>query len=190
MANFSQLMPKRPIAWSSWNYITETAKAGGTVSSVCLTYWMNFLQHIPTETFGHVLVTLNPIHPPDPDTVQGSWTYHHPLYNAAAIHAQSILPKIQNTRGISYAGAWTKYGFHEDGFSSGVKVAKEHLGAKLPFEFVDSTFSRGRRPVLGWKDYVVRVLIRLVQVLVLLIGIGVDMIWSKHGKSTISSKQE
>lgn len=49
-------------------------------------------------------------------------------------------------------------------------MAIEHLGAKLPFDFVDSTFSRGRRPVLGWKDYVVRLLIRLVQLWVLIAG--------------------
>ncbi|MCJ1381546.1 hypothetical protein MMC17_004657 [Xylographa soralifera] len=177
------LMPKRSVAWSSWNYITESSSSGDSISSVCLTYWMNLLQHIPTAIFGDVLVTLNPIHPPDPELIQGSWTYEHPLYNAAAIRAQSLLPTIQNTRGISYAGAWTKYGFHEDGFSSGLKVAMEHLGATLPFEFVDSTFSRGRRPVLGWKDYVVRILIRLVQILILLVGFGFNRIWpGKPGK--------
>ena len=131
---------------------------------------MNLLQHIPTSTFGDVLVTLNPIHPPDPAKVQGTWTYHHPLYNSAAIRSQRLLPHIQNKKGITYAGAWTKYGFHEDGFSSGLKVAMDHLGAKIPFEFVDSTFSRGRRPVLGWKDYVVRLMIMLIQASVALVG--------------------
>ncbi|MCJ1476494.1 hypothetical protein MMC13_005160 [Lambiella insularis] len=175
------LMPKRPIAWSSWNYMTESSSTGKSISSVCLTYCMNILQHIPTETFGNVLVTLNPIHPPKPELVQGSWTYEHPLYNAAAIRAQSLLPRIQNTRGISYAGAWTKYGFHEDGLSSGLKVAMEHLGATLPFEFVDSTFSRGRKPVLGGRDYAVRIFVRLVQILVLLIGLGVNRVWPGRG---------
>ena len=158
-------MPKRKIAWSSWNYMTTSSE--DSVSSVCLTYWMNLLQHIPTEKFGDVLATLNPLHPPNPDLVQGQWTYHHPLYNPTSIRSQSLLPRIQNTRGISYAGAWTKYGFHEDGFSSGLKVAMEHLGAKLPFDFVDSTFSRGRRPVLGWRDYLVRILISLVQIVII-----------------------
>lgn len=176
MLIYLKLMPRRPIAWSSWNYMTESSSTGQSISSVCLTYCMNILQHIPTETFGNVLVTLNPIHPPKPELVQGSWTYEHPLYNAAAIRSQSLLPRIQNTRGISYAGAWTKYGFHEDGFSSGLKVAVEHLGATLPFEFVDSTFSRGRRPVLEWRDYMVRIFVRLVQILVLLIRLGVHWI--------------
>ena len=156
------LMPKRRLAWSSWNYVT-TSPSSGIQPSVCLTYCMNILQHIPSQTYGNVLVTLNPLHPPAKHLTQGEWTYHHPLYNAAAIRSQEMLPSIQNTRGISYAGAWTKYGFHEDGFSSGLKVVVEHLGADLPFEFVDSTFSRGRRPNLGWADHTLRVIIWLVQ---------------------------
>ena len=167
-------MPARPIAWSSWNYITTSPKPNST-PQVCLTYWMNLLQNIPQETYGPVLLTLNSLHRPNPKLIQGSWTYHHPQYNTAAIRAQQQLPKIQNTRGISYAGAWTKYGFHEDGFSSGLKVAVEHLGAKLPFEFVDSTFSRGRSPVLGVQDHTLRVIIRLIQVFIALIGMVLRM---------------
>ncbi|KAL8667058.1 MAG: hypothetical protein Q9202_000980 [Teloschistes flavicans] len=159
------LMPQRKIAWSSWNYITRTpSSSSSTPSSVCLTYNMNILQHIPRSVYGDVLVTLNPLHPPAPHLTQGTWTYHHPQYNSEAIRCQKMLPSIQNTRGISYCGAWTKYGFHEDGFSSGLKVAVEHLGARLPFEFTDSTFSRGRRPVLGWRDHIVRILVIVVQI--------------------------
>jgi len=76
------------------------------------------------------------------------------------------LRSIQNKRGISYAGAWTKYGFHEDGFSSGLLVAQEHLGAKLPFEFKDSTYSRGKRPKLGLADLFLRLVILIIQVFV------------------------
>ena len=149
---------------------------------------MNTLQHIPTSKFGDVLVTLNPLHPPDPSLTQGSWTYHHPLYNAEAIRSQKMLPKIQNRRGISYAGAWTKYGFHEDGFSSGLKVAVEHLGAELPFEFVDSTFSRGRNPVLGWKDYVVRIFVYVVQLFIWLLGFTVGRFWKRDERSGMAKK--
>ena len=158
-------MPKRRIAWSSWNYITQTPdKPSGSsnIAKVCLTYWMNSLQHIPEKPFGNVLVTLNPLSPPDPRLIQGIWEYSHPLYNEAAIRGQQLLPKIQNTRGISYCGAWTKYGFHEDGFSSGLSVALNHLDAKLPFKFVDSTFSRGRNPVLTTKNHLIRMAILLI----------------------------
>jgi predicted NAD/FAD-binding protein len=167
--NDLSLMPQKREAWSSWNYITESSVTGGNVDQVCLTYNMNILQHIPVETFGHVLVTLNPLHLPDPDRVQGRYTYSHPLYNAASIRSQSLLPRIQNTRGISYCGAWTKYGFHEDGFSSGIKVAQDHLGAILPFKFKDSTFSRGKRPVLRLRDIVLRLILVIMQMFIELI---------------------
>ena len=175
------LMPQKEITWSSWNYITQLPNAGNN-PTVCLTYWMNLLQHIPSSKFGPVLVTLNPLHRPDPALSQGEWTYHHPLYNGAAVRSQSLLPRIQNTRGISYAGAWTKYGFHEDGFSSGLKVAVEHLGAKLPFEFVDSTFSRGRRPRIGWVDLGLRMVIRWIQGCILFLGLGMAVLGIKDGQ--------
>ncbi|EKD15304.1 uncharacterized protein L3040_001672 [Drepanopeziza brunnea f. sp. 'multigermtubi'] len=157
------LMPRSRKAWSSWNYITKSSPTGANVDQVCLTYNMNILQHIEPAVFGNVLVTLNPLHLPPPETVQGRYTYTHPLYNAAAIHSQSLLPRIQNTRGISYCGAWTKYGFHEDGFSSGLQAAQDHLGARLPFRFKDSTFSRGRKPELGIADQALRLAIMAVQ---------------------------
>ncbi|KAL9001313.1 MAG: hypothetical protein Q9169_000204 [Polycauliona sp. 2 TL-2023] len=178
------LMPKREVAWSSWNYITRTPTASSDVSSVCLTYNMNILQHIPKSKYGDVLVTLNPLWAPEPELTQGVWTYHHPQYNSEAIRCQKMLPTIQNTRGISYCGAWTKYGFHEDGFSSGLKVAMEHLGAKVPFDFTDSTFSRGRRPVLGWKDYLVRIGVLLIQILL----VSLDLIVGWTGTVVKSQK--
>ncbi|KAL6249763.1 hypothetical protein RBB50_003618 [Rhinocladiella similis] len=166
------LMPKRRVAWSAWNYITESPfppTSSQNISKVCLTYWMNLLQHIPEDKYGPVLVTLNPLNMPDPRLAQGIWEYSHPLYNATAIKSQKLLPSIQNTRNISYCGAWTKYGFHEDGFSSGLSVAVNHLGAQLPFEFVDSTFSRGTRPIVTWKNHISRSLILSVQIAMLLV---------------------
>lgn len=175
------LMPRRRIAWSSWNYITESpfppSSTTTNVSKVCLTYSTNILQHIPESEFGPVLVTLNPLSPPDPRLVQGIWEYSHPMYNAAAIRSQAMLPKIQNTRGISYCGAWTKYGFHEDGFSSGLSAAVNHLGAKLPFEFVDSTFSRGRYPTLTSKNHLLRLVIQVMQLLIVASSILADILW-------------
>ena len=166
------LMPRRRVAWSSWNYITESPfppTGQGNISKVCLTYWMNLLQHIPEKKYGPILVTLNPLHMPDPRLAQGIWEYSHPLYNSAAIRSQKLLPKIQDTRGISYCGAWTKYGFHEDGFSSGLAAAMNHLGAKLPFKFVDSTFSRGRRPVLTLKNHLTRLCILAIHIVILFV---------------------
>lgn len=170
------LMPKRRDVWTSWNYLVNSNPSEpSSTAGVSLTYCMNILQHYPEETYGPVLVTMNPDHSPDPELTQGKFIYRHPLYTIEAVQAQKELEKIQNVRGVSYCGAWTKYGFHEDGFSSGLKVAKEHLNAKLPFDFVDSTFSRGHRPILIWKDYLLRLIllsalvwIRLVDAIVAL----------------------
>ncbi|CZR57388.1 uncharacterized protein PAC_07277 [Phialocephala subalpina] len=159
-------MPQRRNAWSSWNYMTLSPESEAFTDMVSLTYNMNTLQHIPENKFGHILVTLNPLYQPDPVLTQGRFLYLHPLYTPKAVQAQKQLRHIQNKRGISYAGAWTNYGFHEDGFSSGLQAAQDHLGAKLPFDFVDSTLSRGKKPKLSIVDYFVRLVIILIQVLV------------------------
>ena len=155
------LMPQAHAAWSAWNYLTTTASS--QVDKVSLTYCMNILQHLPFSRWGPVLVTMNPPTPPPAETIQAQFTYDHPLYTTSAIRSQKLLPKIQNSRGISYCGAWTKYGFHEDGFSSGLRVATEHLGAELPFEFVDATFMRGKKQVVGRKQKVARTLVLFIQ---------------------------
>ncbi|KAM0555999.1 hypothetical protein ACHAPJ_005980 [Fusarium lateritium] len=173
------MMPRRKKAWSSWNYLTLSSPPSrkANVNQVSLTYNMNILQHIPRNTFGDVLVTLNPLQRPKPGKTQGRYFYSQPLYTPSAIRAQKLLKHIQNTRGISYAGAWTKYGFHEDGFSSGLQVAQDHLGAKLPFQFTDSTYSRGKQPSLGLIDHLLRLVVLVIQVFIVqilerLVGTG------------------
>jgi predicted NAD/FAD-binding protein len=41
-----------------------------------------------------------------------------------AIQAQKELPLIQGSSSIWYCGAWTGFGFHEDGLRSGELVAE------------------------------------------------------------------
>jgi predicted NAD/FAD-binding protein len=178
-------MPRSRKAWSSWNSLTHSSPGSstGNIDQVSLTLNMNILQHIPEDVFGNILVTINPLHDPDPKAVQGRFDYRHPLYNSSTIRAQQRLARIQNTRGISYAGAWTKYGLHEDGFSSGLYAAQEHLGAKLPFRFKDSTFSQGKKPELGLADLVLRLLILVVQVFFIeVIDRAVESYWAKTSR--------
>lgn len=156
-------MPKRRDVWTSWNYlVSSTPSKMSHPAGVSLTYCMNILQHLSEEMFGPILVTMNPDREPDPALTQGKYVRRHPLYTVESVEAQKKLETIQNTRGVSYCGAWTKYGFHEDGFSSGIRVATEHLGGKLPFDFVDSTYSRGHAPELCYKDYLLRVVLLTV----------------------------
>ena len=50
-----------------------------------------------------------------------------------AIEAQKSLPLIQGRGGVYFAGAWTRYGFHEDGLLSAVRIG-DLLGIKPPWE--------------------------------------------------------
>lgn len=127
------LMPKRKRAWAAWNYLRASNAANEP--EVAVTYWMNLLQGIDKK---HPLfVTLNPPHEPKSGTVFGEWSYDHPQFDAAALVAQRQLPSIQGHGNVWFAGAWTGFGFHEDGLRSGLEVALR-LGAHLPFPIADA----------------------------------------------------
>jgi predicted NAD/FAD-binding protein len=124
-----RLMPKRRRAWASWNFLRwrreETAD-----NDVAVTYWMNRLQGIDDDK--PLFVSLNPPFEPDPALTFGKYICEHPQYDAAAFAAQKRLNEIQGHRHTWFCGAWTGYGFHEDGLRSGLAVA-EALGANVPW---------------------------------------------------------
>ncbi len=122
-------MQKRKHAWSSWVYLSEQRKDQNP--NVSLSYWMNNLQ--PLETKTPVIVTLNPGRKPDASLVQDSYQFEHPVFDEAAIVAQSRIEEINGTDNIYYCGAWQRNGFHEDGLWSAVRVA-EKLGATIPWK--------------------------------------------------------
>ncbi len=121
-------MPRNRKAWSSWNYLREGASAD---VEVCVTYWMNKLQHIPGET--DYFVTLNPITIPDERKIIRSFLYHHPLFDRDAIAAQRMLWNIQGKRNIWFCGSYFGHGFHEDGLQSGLCVAEALGGVRRPW---------------------------------------------------------
>lgn len=120
----ASLMPKNKSCWASWIYLSETKISDAP--SVSLTYWMNNLQNLPAET--PLFVTLNPGRAPQAGLVHDRHKFSHPVFNCAAVTAQSRLTDIQGKNRSHFCGAWTRYGFHEDGLMSGVAVAKD-LGA-------------------------------------------------------------
>jgi hypothetical protein len=124
-----RLMPKRRRAWASWNFL-RWQREGATVNDVAVTYWMNELQGIDDDK--PLFVSLNPPFAPDPALTFGKYMCDHPQYNAAAFAAQKRLGEIQGDRHTWFCGAWTGYGFHEDGVRSGLAVA-EALGATVPW---------------------------------------------------------
>ncbi|BBK38023.1 NAD/FAD-binding protein [Allostella sp. ATCC 35155] len=120
----ARLMPRRRSVWSSWNYLAERDADGER--DVAVTYWMNRLQSLDPQV--PLFLSLNPVTEPDPATVHGSFQYAHPIFDQPVIAAQAALPQIQGRRRTWYCGAWTGYGFHEDGLKSGLAVAAR-LGA-------------------------------------------------------------
>ena len=98
---------------------------------MCLHYWINQLQPLPWKT--PVIVSLNPSREPDPAKVLRSFEVHHPVFDHAAIDAQARLPEFQGHSRVWFCGAWTRYGFHEDGLMSGLAVAdalREQIAAQ------------------------------------------------------------
>lgn len=123
------LLPRNRRVWSSWNYMAGVGAPDSRPVSV--SYLMNRLQPLPFEQ--PVVVSLNPFIEPDPARVIARIDYAHPLFDGPAIDAQARLPEIQGRDRLWYCGAWTGYGFHEDGLASAVRVAR-HLGADIPWQ--------------------------------------------------------
>jgi len=113
----ARLMPVLRRVWSSWNYISD----GAPTPSVSVTYLLNKLQPLPFKT--PLLLSLNPTTEPQADSVIAEFDYTHPVFDRKAIEAQQRLPGVQGRRNVWFAGAWTGYGFHEDGLKSGLAVS-------------------------------------------------------------------
>ncbi|AVF40852.1 NAD(P)/FAD-dependent oxidoreductase [Pandoraea apista] len=116
-------LPRRRRVWSAWNYVSRGGRIADTQRPVCVSYLINQLQALPFAS--PVIVTLNPVEEPAPHTVLGRYAYDHPLLDLAAVDAQSHLPELQGQRRTWFAGAWTGYGFHEDGLKSALRVAAD-----------------------------------------------------------------
>jgi predicted NAD/FAD-binding protein len=122
------VLPQRPSAWAAWNY-ERAAAADEESARVCLHYLINRLQPLPFQQ--PVIVSLNPLNDIRPDATLARIACAHPVFDAAAIRAQRQVPQLQGRGGVWFCGAWTGYGFHEDGLRSGQMVA-EHLLARSP----------------------------------------------------------
>ena len=124
----TSVLPQRRAAWAAWNYERAQQKSRES-ARVCLHYLINQLQPVPFAQ--PVVVSLNPVRDIAPEHVIGSYEYAHPVFDMAAIRAQQQVGKLQGQQHTWFCGAWTGYGFHEDGLKSGLAVA-EQLRAALP----------------------------------------------------------
>jgi len=115
-------LPKRRRAWCSWNYVE---REGDDASQVSVSYWMNRLQNLQTDT--NYIVTLNPSIEPHPDLVYRSQRYQHPIFTADTWVAQQSLWTLQGHNRTWFCGSYFGSGFHEDAIQAGLAVA-EQLG--------------------------------------------------------------
>jgi predicted NAD/FAD-binding protein len=121
-------MPRRRRLWSSWNYLKQRK---GAENDLCVTYWMNRLQNLQSDT--NLFVTLNPYAEIHPKAVEAAFDYQHPTFDNATLDAQKNLWAIQGTRRTWYCGSYFGYGFHEDGAQSGLAVAERLGGMNRPW---------------------------------------------------------
>lgn len=121
------MMPRKKLAWSSWNYRIEEQDGVAVPSTI---YWMNRLQNVSDKR--QYFVSINPHRGLDQRKVLRTLDYEHPLFDLPAIRAQEKLMTL-NARGpVYFCGSYFKYGFHEDAFSSAVQLCA-HLKRRNPW---------------------------------------------------------
>jgi predicted NAD/FAD-binding protein len=128
----TRVMPRRARAWAAWNVHVAPRRAGDDAGSpVRVTYWMNRLQPLGAGT-PDLFVTLNRTAEIDLRKVLFRATYTHPIFDPAAIAAQRRYEEIDGVGGVHYAGAYWRYGFHEDGAWSAVRcLARLGIGSAV-----------------------------------------------------------
>jgi uncharacterized protein len=117
------VLPARLRERASWNF--RLAGCDARDERVQVSYWMNRLQHHPTDH--PLVVTLNGGANVDQGSVIAEMDYTHPLFTPASVAAQRHLATIRSERTV-FAGAYHGWGFHEDGCRAGAAAA-EWFGA-------------------------------------------------------------
>eukprot|EP00127_Corallochytrium_limacisporum_P002581 Clim_evm17s134 gene=Clim_evmTU17s134 len=118
-------MPRDRQCWSSWNFMGTEEE-----SKPFVTYWLNRLQNldISREDYKPVLVTLNP--PAEPEDVLDLWVTGHPTPTVDSARAQIEARELQGINGIFFGGAYSRFGFHQDGYLAGREMAERLIDAK------------------------------------------------------------
>jgi predicted NAD/FAD-binding protein len=123
-----RLLPRRKAAWAAWNFHAPRPELSD--EPVSLTYLINKLQPLPFAR--PVMVTMNPVEEPREGTVLQRIEYHHPVFLEGSDEAKRRVGSLQGRARTWFCGAWTRYGFHEDGLLSAVNVARQ-MGVAIPW---------------------------------------------------------
>lgn len=135
------LMPKRKVAWASWNGIGKsenlpvlhTVDENEPKDAFYVTYWLNSLQNL--ETSQDIFVSLDPHDEPDLALTHHRLILEHPQFTFQTLQARkTIQERYQGQKGLWFCGAWENYGFHEDGCVSGFNIAVRMSGVPLPWD--------------------------------------------------------
>ncbi len=118
------MLPRRRRAWASWNYHLLSEPTGMTT----VTYHMNRLQALDADR--EFCVTLNRSEAIDPGKVLRTIEYAHPVFTPEGARAQARHEEISGRNRTHYCGAYWRWGFHEDGVVSALRVG-ERFGAGL-----------------------------------------------------------
>lgn len=114
------LFPNKDI-YAAWNY--KTSKHS---KDVTLSYWINRLQNLVCSK--EYFVSLNETH--EIKEVIENIKYSHPQFTLNAIKMQQRRDQINGVNNTFYAGAYWRYGFHEDGLWS-ANTLSQKLGCQL-----------------------------------------------------------
>ncbi|WP_299749280.1 FAD-dependent oxidoreductase [uncultured Tateyamaria sp.] len=116
------IMPRHPQVWSSWVYTEDKNVHSDRID---LTYWINSLQPIPMDDMH--FVTLNTKRTIREELIYDQTVLRHPVYDLAALAAQDQVRAMNGANNTWYCGAWMRHGFHEDGLTAGLDVARALL---------------------------------------------------------------
>ncbi|PKX92700.1 uncharacterized protein P174DRAFT_421749 [Aspergillus novofumigatus IBT 16806] len=186
--DFDQSWPASSFIVTSWDRSNKDRPgdpSDNITPRTCLTCVMNDGQNMPIQHFGPVLITLDPFAPPHPLLVAGVWEFTDLEISTDTLQALRSLPAIQNKRGLSFCLSWTGRGFLEDAVTSGLTVAVERLGAKVPFAFehhpdlLDATDLPQLHLTLT--DHLIRTLLSLLRFYVLVIQISLILLGALRG---------
>ncbi|MBD1149854.1 NAD(P)-binding protein [Pelagibacterales bacterium SAG-MED29] len=108
-----RFMPKKKLAWSSWNSISNG-------SQTCVTYWLNNLQNLNYDQ--NFFLTLNPISEINKKNIIKNINFTHPYFNSETLKYQKSLHSLQGKKRTWFCGSYFSYGFHEDGIKSAINL--------------------------------------------------------------------
>ena len=115
----TRYMPQQKRYWASWNVISD--QDADLAPGFFITYHMNRLQNIKSST--QFLLSLNPATPPSKSNILYETEYSHPILSCINASKEEKMNEINFRSRIKFCGSYTGYGFHEDGFMSGKKIA-------------------------------------------------------------------